>query len=73
MTQHEGLTIICALVVYYILGAIINGLMHRFFPDAFPDDSIDMALNVVGWIGIVPLFLFVEFCKKCISWFEKKN
>lgn len=73
METNEGLIIVCALVVYYILGAIINGLMHRFDSEWFSNDTESVGITVVAWIVVVPIYFFILFCDRCIYWFEKKE
>lgn len=60
------------LLLYYILGAIINGLMHRYDPITFSCDGLTVGLVVMAWIVVVPLYWFVLFVDRCIYWFEKK-
>lgn len=73
METNEGLIIVCALVIYYILGAIINGLMHRFDSEWFSNDSERVVITVMAWIVVVPIYFFILFCDRCIYWFEKKE
>lgn len=58
---------------YYFLGAIINGLMHRYDPVWFSNDLMSVFLVVQMWIIVVPLYWFAIFCDRCIYWFEKKE
>lgn len=56
-----------------MLGAIINGLMHRYDPQTFKCDSMTVGFVVQTWIIVVPLYWFAIFCDRCIYWFEKKG
>ncbi len=58
---------------YYFLGAIINGLMHRYDPVWFSNDSMNVGVVVQMWIIVVPIYWFAIFCDRCIYWFEKKD
>ncbi len=58
---------------YYFLGAIINGLMHRFDPYWFTNDATNVGFVVQMWIIVVPLYWFAIFCDRCIYWFEKSE
>jgi len=69
----EILEIIGIVIMYYMLGAIINGLMHRFDPYWFPNDSMHVGFVVQMWIIVVPFYWFAIFCDRCIYWFEKKE
>lgn len=69
----EILIVIGGIVLYYILGAIINGLMHRFDPYWFTNDATNVGFVVQTWIVIVPLYFFWLFCDRCIYFFEKKE
>jgi glucan phosphoethanolaminetransferase (alkaline phosphatase superfamily) len=71
--MNEGLIIVCIILAYYFLGGIINGIMHRFFPETFTNDSDHVTMTVMAWIVIVPIFLFALYCDRCIVWFEKKK
>ncbi len=73
METNEGLIIVCAIVAYYILGAIINGLMHRFDSYWFSNEDWNVGLVVMAWIIVVPIYFFILFCDRCIYWFEKKE
>lgn len=61
------------LIAYYIVGAVVNGLMHRFDPYWFGTDSMTVGLVVQMWIIIVPIYFYCLFCDRCIYWFEKKG
>ena len=64
----EDWYIILFIPLYYLLGAVVNGLMHRYDPYWFSNNF----LVVQAWIVLVPLYWFRIFCDKCIYWFEKK-
>lgn len=66
-------TIVIILILYYFFGAIINGLMHRFDPYWFDNDSLSVGIVVTAWIIVVPIYWFALFCDRCIFWFEKKD
>lgn len=66
------LLILLGIILYYVLGAIINGLMHRYDPATFNCDGLTVGLVVMAWIVVVPLYWFVLFVDRCIYWFEKK-
>lgn len=68
----ELLIFLGIIISYYTLGAIINGLMHRYDPQIFTCDSMTVGLVVQMWIILVPLYWFAIFCDRCIYWFEKK-
>lgn len=69
----EGLMILGIIVLYYFLGAILNGLMHRWVPGFFTNDDWSVGLVVMAWIVVLPLYWFAIFCDRCIVWFEKKK
>ena len=58
--------------LYYLLGAVANGLMHRYDPYWFSNDATNVGFVVQTWIIVVPLYWFFIFCDRCILWFEKK-
>lgn len=68
-----GWTIVIIIILYYFLGAILNGLMHRFDPGTFTNDDWCVGLVVMAWIVVLPLYWFAIFCDRCIVWFEKKD
>lgn len=61
------------IVAYYIIGAVVNGLMHRFDPYWFSNDATNVGFVVQTWIVVVPIYWFCIFCDRCIYWFEKKG
>ena len=61
------------IVAYYIIGAVVNGLMHRFDPHWFSNDSLSVGFHVQAWIIVVPIYFYCLFCDRCIYWFEKKG
>ena len=63
--------ILCCVVIYCFVGAIINGIMHRYDPQTF--DPSKTGRVVLGWIILVPLYWFCIFCDRCIYWFSKKE
>ena len=69
----EGLMILGIIVLYYFLGAILNGLMYRWDPGTFTNDEMNVVLVVMAWIVVLPLYWFAIFCDRCIVWFEKKK
>ena len=71
MTQKE--IIIGIVISYYVFGAIINGLMHRYDPKTFSCESGKVCFVVMTWIITVPIYWFAIFCDRCIYWFEKKG
>ena len=60
------------ILLYYLLGAVINGIMHRYDPYWFSNDATNVGFVVQTWIIVVPLYWFFIFCDRCIYWFEKK-
>lgn len=66
------LLILVGIILYYILGAVVNGLMHRYDPVIFTRDDFTVCIVVMGWIILVPLYWFVWLVDRCIYWFEKK-
>lgn len=68
----EDWWILLFIPLYYLLGAVVNGLMHRFDPYWFSNDATTVGFVVQAWIVIVPLYWFCIFCDRCIYWFEKK-
>ena len=64
---------ILIMIAYFIVGAVINGLMHRYDPVLFDCSSTQVALVVFWWIILIPLYWFCIFCDRCIVWFEKKE
>lgn len=73
MDTTDKIILFGVIVSYYILGAIINGLMHRYDPRTFDCDSSTVGLVVMAWIVVVPIYWFCIFCDRCIYWFEKKE
>lgn len=69
----EILEIIGIVIMYYMLGAIINGFMRRFDPYWFSDDSLSVGLVVQAYIIVVPVYFFCLLCDRCIVLFEKKG
>lgn len=67
------LVAITILILYYILGALINGIMHRFDPYWFSNDSFSVGLVVQAWIIIIPVYFLCLLCDRCIILFEKKG
>jgi hypothetical protein len=59
--------------VYLIIGAIVNGLMHRYDPRTFDCSNTQVALVVFWWVILVPIYWFCIFADRCIVWFEKKE
>lgn len=69
----EKLIAVGIVLLYYIIGGVINGLMHRLDPRTFTCDSLAVGLTVMAWIIVVPLYFFALFCDRCIYWFDKKE
>ena len=69
----EIVFVLVGIVVYLMLGAVVNGLMHRFDPRTFDCNSTTVGLMVFCWIILVPIYFFCLFCDRCIYWFEKKK
>ena len=59
--------------IYFILGTIVNGLMHRYDPRTFDCSSTQVALVVFWWVILIPIYWFCIFADRCIVWFEKKE
>ena len=68
----EDWWILLVIPFYYILGAVVNGIMHRYDPYWFSNDATNVGFVVQTWIFVVPLYFFCLFCDRCIYWFEKK-
>ena len=66
------LFIIIFLLVYFLLGAVLHGLMHRYDP-AFFDGELSLMMVVCWWPLIIPGYWFLIFCDRCMVWFEKKT
>lgn len=58
---------------YLMLGAVINGLMHRYDPQFFDRSATQVAIVVLWWIIVLPIYWFWIFCDRCIVWFDKKE
>ena len=71
--MSDGLIIVLSVVGYYVIGPILYGLMHRYDPKIFTTDASTMALVILAWIVLIPLYWFGVYCDRCISWFEKKK
>ena len=71
--MSDGLIAVLVLVGYFIIGPILNGLMHRYDPKTFDNSETSVALVVFWWPLIVPLYWFGIYCDRCICWFEKKK
>ncbi len=69
----NGFAILGILLGYYFIGALINGLMHRYDPKTFNCDAMTVGFVVQMWIVIVPFYWFAIFCDRCLYWFEKKG
>ena len=67
------IVLIGSIVVYFMIGAIVNGLMHRFDTGTFDCNSRTVGLMVFLWIILVPIYFFCLFCDRCIYWFERKR
>ena len=71
--MKEKFLILVFVIVYFIIGAIVNGLMHRYDPRTFDCSTIQVALVVFWWPFLIPIYWFYIFCDRCILWFEKKK
>ncbi len=71
--MKEGSWILLIIPVYFIIGAIVNGLMHRYDPRTFDCSTTQVALVVFWWPFLIPIYWFCIFCDRCILWFEKKK
>lgn len=70
---YEKLIVVGIVLLYYIIGGLLNGLMHRFDTRTFTCDSLYVSITVMAWIIVVPLYFFALFCDRCIYWFDKKK
>jgi len=71
--MSDGLIAILVLVGYFLIGPILNGLMHGYDPKTFDNSETSVALVVFWWPLVVPLYWFAIYCDRCICWFEKKK
>ena len=69
----EKLIAVGIVLLYYIIGGVLNGLMHRFDHRTFTCDGLCIGLTVLAWIKVVPLDFLVLICDRCIYWFDKKK
>lgn len=73
MEQTDYLCCLGIIVAYYIIGAVVYGIMHRYDPYWFFNDATHVGFVVCAWIILVPLYWFWIFCDRCICWFERKE
>ena len=67
MTDILALIIV---VVYLLLGAVINGFFYNYDKDFF--DGLT-AIVIFWWFAVIPIYFFIKFSDNCIKWFKKKN
>lgn len=71
--MKEEAWILVFIPVYFIIGAIVNGLMHRYDHQTFDCSATQVALVIFWWPFLIPIYWFWILCDRCILWFEKKK
>ena len=71
--MNEYIIAFIVVIIYFFLGAIINGLMHRYDPRTFDCSTTQVAIVVFWWPFVIPIYWFCVFADRCVVWFEKKK